>query len=384
MLDVITFITFIIFVAFLVYLDRRNVKLEGIIFIRRTKRGKNFLDSTAKKHPRFWKIISYIGIFVSVLALAAGTYLLVSNAFSIFHGISGEGVRLVLPGPQAATDIPALLIVPWWMWVCGVAIVMVPHETMHGIMCRIERIRIKSIGWILLLFIPGAFVEPDENQLKKAKRSTRLKVYAAGSFANIIVAFLIFLLFFFSFSMLNHPAGAAFISGNDTPTYYANLSTGTITAINGIAVHNQSEFAGELQKYSPGDIVEVNITQRYYGNYILTGNIVADISNTSTYTMILYEDQNNSTKPYLVKDSITAYAPNSELDYNIANLLFWMFLFSAGIGIVNLLPIKPLDGGFIFEDLIGYISKNTIFITKIVSIIVFGFLLFNLFGPIFF
>jgi membrane-associated protease RseP (regulator of RpoE activity) len=251
-------------------------------------------------------------------------------------------------------------------------------------MCRIEKIKIKSIGWILLLFIPGAFVEPDENQLKKAKRSTRLKVYAAGSFANIAVGFLIFIIFFFSFGLLNHPAGAAFVSGNDTPAYYANVTLGTITTINGIDINNQSEFITELQKYNPGDSIEVGITQRYYGNYIFTGRIVSDRSNTTMYTMQLAADPNNSTKPYLVQDSITAYSPNSEISYSFANLMFWMFIFSVGVGIVNLLPIKPLDGGFIFEDMIGYVTKNAILITKIVSIIVFGFLLFNLFGPILF
>jgi membrane-associated protease RseP (regulator of RpoE activity) len=34
-------------------------------------------------------------------------------------------------------------------------------------MSRVEKIRVKSAGLLLVLVLPGAFVEPDEKQLKK-------------------------------------------------------------------------------------------------------------------------------------------------------------------------------------------------------------------------
>ncbi len=63
--------------------------------------------------------------------------------------------------------------------------VIVVHEFAHGILARAEGIRIKSIGVLLLAIIPGAFVEPDEEEVKKANRLSKLRIYAAGSIFNI-------------------------------------------------------------------------------------------------------------------------------------------------------------------------------------------------------
>ena len=47
--DVSTFLIFILVVGFLIYHDRRKVKLQGIVLMRRTQKGKNFIDKTANK-----------------------------------------------------------------------------------------------------------------------------------------------------------------------------------------------------------------------------------------------------------------------------------------------------------------------------------------------
>ena len=36
----------------------------------------------------------------------------------------------------------------------------------------------------------------------------------------------------------------------------------------------------------------------------------------------------------------------------------WIFLLNFSIGTFNLLPMKPLDGGSLFEDLISYVASE--------------------------
>ena len=179
-----TFLAFVSVLAALILKDKHKVKREGIILIRRTLRGREFIDRIQKKHTMTWSAVAKIGVVVGILFMIIGAAFLASQTMKILDGSKEGGVRLILPGPvsQPNADVPGVFLFPWWIWVIGIAAVIIPHEFMHGIMCRLEGIRIKSVGWILLFVIPGAFVEPDEKQLQKAKRSTKLKVYAAGSF----------------------------------------------------------------------------------------------------------------------------------------------------------------------------------------------------------
>ena len=40
--------------------------------------------------------------------------------------------------------------------------------------------------------------------------------------------------------------------------------------------------------------------------------------------------------------------------YSIQQLFLWIFLLNFSVGIFNLLPMKPLDGGLLLEELLGY------------------------------
>ncbi len=73
---------------------------------------------------------------------------------------------------------------------------MVVHELSHGVVAKAQRLPLKSVGLVLLAVIPpGAFVEPDEEELGKAPPlRARLRVYGAGSMANVVTALLTLLL----------------------------------------------------------------------------------------------------------------------------------------------------------------------------------------------
>jgi Zn-dependent protease len=54
-----------------------------------------------------------------------------------------------------------------------------------------------------------------------------------------------------------------------------------------------------------------------------------------------------------------------------------------GVGTFNLFPLKPLDGGLIFEEILKhfYNGKYVKYLVNGVSLLVLALLLFNLFGP---
>jgi Zn-dependent protease len=59
--------------------------------------------------------------------------------------------------------------------------------------------------------------------------------------------------------------------------------------------------------------------------------------------------------------------------------LFWIFALNLGIGLFNLLPLKPLDGGLIFEEISNKIFKDKgRIVATIVSILTLSLLLTNL------
>jgi len=390
--DLATFFTFILVVGLLIYRDRRKVKFDKIIFIRRTKKGRDFIDRTASRFSGFWKIFGVAGVVVAVLLLALGSFFLISQAFAIMGGAEG-GVRLLLPGPVSApTNLPGAFVVPWWIWIIGVAAVIIPHEFMHGIMCRLDKVKIKSVGWILLLIIPGAFVEPDEKQLRKSRRSTKLRVYAAGSFANFMVAMLVLVVLAASFSASFSSSGVFVSTINGTPANLSGLH-GAITEINGVPVRSQEDIRNILSNYKPGDVVNVKavggdvIVPAFHAGldfFAPKPVVVLNTTDVKTYSITLGATETG--RAFLGVYSIFRAASFNGTDIQtyqaISTLLLWIYIFSLGIGIVNILPIKPLDGGLLFEELVGRFTKRSQFVVRFVSSVMLLILIFNLVGPI--
>ncbi|MCD6092930.1 MAG: site-2 protease family protein [Candidatus Aenigmarchaeota archaeon] len=373
MIESISFLIFICIIALLILKDRKNIKLEGIIIIRRTKKGKRFIEKLAKKHARFFRILSVISIVVSFPVMLFGTWFLVNNAFNIVHGVSEEGVMLVLPGPVSDVQVrPGMLIMPWWFWVIGIFAVMIPHEFSHGIMARLENIKIKSLGWLLLLFLPGAFCEPDEKQLKKSSTKTKISVYSAGSFANFIVGASAFLLSYLIIVSCFQASGLIYGGViKDYPAYRADM-TGAIKSINGIPINSADKLGDVLRDIEPNTNIRIETTS---GVYNLTAAKRPD-GKPGAFIGI--------TQPYKTYYEPNPMAANFAGGLNfLMSLLTWVFILSIGIGVVNLLPIKPFDGGLILEAVVQKFSKKKsgTKIANLVSIIVGLALIFNIIGP---
>jgi len=45
--------------------------------------------------------------------------------------------------------------------------------------------------------------------------------------------------------------------------------------------------------------------------------------------------------------------------FDLADVCYWIFALNIMVGLFNLLPMKPLDGGIMFEELLRYkVSEN--------------------------
>ncbi len=278
-------IIFILFLGIILYLDRKNVRREFVLLLRKTRRGKGFLIKTGNMFPRFWKVVGTFGV---ILCFLVSVWIFYQFLLITANNLTAEvvpGIGLILPSPSATPSVgPGYFGVPFWYWVIVIGVLALVHEGFHGIMAAREKIRIKSLGWGLLLVIPLAFVEPDEKQLVRKKPWPQLRVFAAGSFANFILAGLTFvimgLLVFSTFAQ----AGVAFEGYPARRLHWDN-----ITQINGFNVSGKEDVSEYM------DLVCITCVRGFSltagsETYYLTAESLADQLNTSEDRVFAYED----------------------------------------------------------------------------------------------
>lgn len=367
--SIIAFIIFVIAVGLYIYRDRKNVKLDGIVLMRRTEKGKKTLDQSVKKHPTFWKTMGIIGLVIAIPAMIFISYFVVSNAITVLSGVKTETVKIVLPWTEQGSQ-PGVFFVPWYFWIIGIAAIIIPHELFHGFMCRLHNIKVKSLGWFILIVLPGAFVEPDKKSLDKAPLMAKLKVAAAGSFANIITAMIALVISFAIIFTLFAPVGISVgVIANETyPAHQANI-TGYITQINSMPIKSTADLVSAMDKVTPGEDVKITTNK---GNYVIK-TIENPEKPGKAFIGIVPRAVVNEPK-----EASTAPVVNF-----FSDLFMWIFILSLGIGLFNLLPIKPLDGGMMFEETLKkYIPSKAKIITIIVSLALVAFILIALIGPL--
>ncbi len=335
-------------------LSKYGVDFQGIILLWRTRKFNDFIDNVSKKGKKFWAAYSIVGIGAAVLGMITVFYFLFSNAIKVL--ISPEpapGVGFVIPG----------VTVPFWYSLIGLIVVLLVHEGSHGIIARANNISLKSVGLALFIAIPGAFVEPDEEELKTTSRLTRLKVYAAGSMGNFVTALITFILIVGLINPLLTPSGIKIVSIEGSSSAFGVLSEGNIiTEINGIKIETLQNFYDIMQNTKPGD--QLNI-----------------ITDKGTFSVALSNHPREPGKGYI--GIVTSQNYTSKISMKvltpISGMLFWIFLLNFNIGLINLFPLPFLfDGGKIFKEIVDtrFSEANSNAIQKIFAVI--GILLFAL------
>jgi membrane-associated protease RseP (regulator of RpoE activity) len=156
----------------------------------RTEGGKKVIEKLSK-FRRFWLVYAAAAKWIC-LAVAIFMMALLMWEATLVSSIPADKA----PGPEMILGIPGLNpIIPIWYGIIGLIVAVVVHEFAHGILTRVGKMNIKSLGVIFLVIPLGAFVEPDEEQITKADRRRRTSIYAVGPGTNIILAIICAILF---------------------------------------------------------------------------------------------------------------------------------------------------------------------------------------------
>ena len=359
-------VLFFAILGIVIYRDRKNIDFKYILLMRRTKRFRNILDKIAKESITFWKVIGTIAFVVCLIVMIYGTYVMVDIAYLIQTGvITQPALSFALPVPSEQVIVaPGFIGIPFWFWILVISIILIPHEAFHGIIARAEKIKLRDVGLMLLAIFPGAFVEPDEKQLRKSKLMTKLRIFSAGSFINIAIGFLIILLVQ---SLIWSPNVGGILITNvieSTPAAEIGLEPGmVIESINDrettmnfdeysfmilmISGSNTEEITGyisslvlyrQLALYNPGDTVELKVS----------GN---------NYDLKLAEHPKIEGFPYIGINS-TLNTKDASLFAVVFPLFGLMATLSILVGAFNILPIYPLDGGLIVQSIAERFAKK--------------------------
>ena len=149
-----------------------------------------------------------------------------------------------------------------------------------------------------------------------------------------------------------------------------------ITGINNVTTLTSSQFSDELSFVKPGENITLKVNDTYY-NFATTGH--PDNPRKAYLGVIGLTDERN----------FKGDSDFSKLLFNvflwIISLLQWIFVLSFGIGMANLLPLGPVDGGRILQialhNLYGDKEKADV-LWKKVSLVFLFILAINILFPI--
>lgn len=387
------------------WLARFHMSLFGPALMIKTERGRGILDFFARAR-RFFDWTAAIGMRATFLMMALMSLLLLVQLWFVFR-IPPEAA----PSPRLILGIPGINpLIPLGYGVLALIVAVVVHEFGHGILARVHRLRVKTMG-ILILIIPiGAFVEPDEDELRSAPRRQRQKVFAAGPTMNLAFA----LLFAFLFSPLLMGQASAIPGAPvrsveaDGPAGAAGIQPGwVITHVNETRVANRDDFVTVVNRTPPGALLTLGlrepgrgderrtdvVTRRCIDQYgasecWTSGNLSghSDPLNRTVIGISIYDADHvrsalanpfgtwrhpgslDSWRGILFYISLPFEALQGQFPlvgpfqgfyetpfhagtfWALANAFYWLFWINLMLGLTNALPILPLDGGYMFRD----------------------------------
>ena len=320
----IALLAFVIYWSILEFLKSRG-KLEkygmssiGPMLMIRTKKGLQLLEKLSK--PKlFWRVFANIGTPAVFMGMVFFFALILIGTFKIITSP---------PPPSQVTEPRNMLLIPWVNQIfppeyllVGLIVTLIVHELSHAILCRVEGVKVKALGVLLVLIPIGGFAEPDEKELmENTTRGQRIRIFSAGVISNFAVAAIAFTCFFYLLGFLSpHIVIAGVEEGID-------LKVGDIVEeINGIEVKSAEDVTRALLhgdyvkiKTKEGEVVLPKVTGvRIMGLYtdypaekagLKKGMIIFRIDNVNTPTLHAFKKYMDSTTP---GQTITVYVYNN-------------------------------------------------------------------------
>ncbi len=297
--------------------------------------------------------VDWLGIAFDGVTVAAGFagyvfFAIFYNALSILNGIAtfvagalvgvSQTSALTSQIPGVAPVIPGIDI-PFLAGIMSLAFLLIIHEFSHGILAREAKVKLKSIGLVLLGIIPiGAFVEPDEKEVAKLDAFKQTKILSAGISANFVAMVVFFaltaLLFYYVLPGITQNLGVFVSSTTAGYPAYNVISIGSqVLYWNGYSIKNISDLDAASKTDLPGSKVSI-VTSN--GTYSLTAVAVNGSSRGLVGVELVQKEQ-------IYKTFYGGFM------YFLYTLFALSFLLNFLVGAVNLLPLPGFDGWRIYQ-----------------------------------
>ncbi len=242
--DLTFLILFTLGVVIFLYKRRSNLKREGIMYLYRTQVGVKFINYIGGKYKKTLKFLGYLAVISGYILMGSMLYLLGQIAY--IYIMNPEIVRAIKIPPliPLIPYLPSIFKIdflpPFYFtyWIIAIAVIAVFHEFAHGIYAKFYNIKVKTTGFGFLGPFLAAFVEPDEKQMVKKPKLQQITILSAGTFTNLILAIIFFLLLSVFFVLTYAPAGAMF---NTYTPGIVNISE--ISMLDGKKITNSSNTA---------------------------------------------------------------------------------------------------------------------------------------------
>ena len=313
-------------------------------FMWRTQRLNAFLTRMGKKFPR---VFFNIGIVVGFGGMIFAFWMFGDNLIKFFvQPAAAGGVVPIIPG-ITITGLPLVYLL------IALAVTLLTHEFAHGLASSKDDITIKSSGLLAFLILFGAFVEPDEEEFEKeATPQSRMRMLAAGSFANLAWGF-VFLIILLNFnpmvSLAYNPPSGAFIYDleADSPAAEALTVGDVIIGLNDTTISNWTAVSAFMIDASAGSQLTI---------HTLDGDV----------TILLAASELNASRGYMGVFGADYWEPKPGWDlfltpmfvFHLNQVIFWCYLILLSVALFNLLPIPPLDGDKLLSNGLSLIIKD--------------------------
>lgn len=393
-------------------LQRLNVQAAGPLLVWRTTRGRTLLEFLARPR-RVWRWFADASL-VLVLFTMVGMMFILTWIASIATQLPVEAVDVT-----HVIGLPAVNpLIPLWYGIFGLAVAILVHEGCHGILARAEGIQVKSVGLLFLVVPIGAFVEPDEREMRRAPLGRRLRIFAVGPASNLFLAAVCGLLFSAAFVGSLQPVDdGVFVNGVEasSPAFAAGLLPGSLidemeyADATRVDITNSTDFTAFMKTTAPGDNVTLHLL-RPNGRSTLRVELGAypierqeqDPTRTYGFLGVTTEDPRfylavarpgermaslcqgganigsgcivlplgaylqlpifglsplPEEKQWLYQPAGAAAALDGAF-WLMADGFYWLFWLNFMVGTFNALPLLPLDGGHMYKDVVLKILRR--------------------------
>jgi membrane-associated protease RseP (regulator of RpoE activity) len=359
-----------------------HITFYGPILALKTNRV-GFFDKFAAFRT-FFRIYGTSGVIAVIIVSVFITFMLfISVRYTLLVQPEPTGIYkpqniLLLPGINEY--VPSTLAV-WLAFIITIAM----HEFGHAILCRVENIKVKTMGALIAVIPIGFFVEPDEEELDKTKGMAKVRMFGAGITNNLVVGFSCFFLLILCMGLVS-PVSQPVIHGvyKDYPAASAGIPPGSIvTAVNGVPVNSRADVSTILNTTKPGNTLTLTVEKdkivkdypltltawpgdipdrtsgfmgvEYYDGAAVMSVIQGMLSPIGFFQFLIVPFANDSGVQFL---RILAFETPDTIYYQVpfegfwggVHLLFWCAWINLNVGIFNAIPMIPLDGGYIFKE----------------------------------